>query len=90
MHHEITREQMESEQERVRRELAEYVNEITDNGKALIPVCVGIMEGEDPDITPKDRFDAAGCLIQLSESVPVALEHIQSAKAILAGNADLR
>ena len=90
MRDEITRDRMESEQERVRRELAEYINELTDNGKALIPVCVGIMEGEDPDITPKDRFAAAGCLMQLSESVPVAPEHIRSAKTILADHADLR
>ena len=90
MYDEITREQMESEQERVRQDLAKYVNELTDNGKALIPVFVNAIESDDPEITPQDRIDAAGCLIQLSESVPVAPEHIQSAKTILADHADLR
>ena len=84
----ITREQMESEQEQVRRNIARRVNELTDNGKALVPVFVDLMEGNYPEIPLHIRIESARDLIQFSKSVPVAAEHIRKAETIIAEFAD--
>ena len=84
MYEDITREQMKSEQERMRRDLAQYVNELTDNGKLIAAAFVDLMEGKNPETPLHIRIASARDLIQISESVPVAPEHIRTAETLIA------
>jgi hypothetical protein len=51
-------------------EFVATINELTDNGRALIQVAVDIVDGEIEGVSPKDRLDAAKWLASYSKGVP--------------------
>ena len=84
----ITPERIATEDELFRYKMALHVRDITDNGRAIVNCCVGIMEREDPEITLDLRLAAARQLIEIGEFIPTAAEHIQAAETIIAESAD--